>query len=94
MLLDIGMTPFLDVSPTVGLIPTTEFMRDGPVIEVSVSVPRAKGTIFAETATADPELEPTATISFYNNRVHHSTDMDCLIDRKGYELGLVVVSSQ
>lgn len=54
-----GITPSLEVSPIVGLIPTTPFREAGPMIEVSVSVPSAKGTIFAETATAEPELEPT-----------------------------------
>lgn len=54
-----GMTPDRDVSPTVGLIPTTPLIEAGPMIEVSVSVPNDRGTIFAETATADPELEPS-----------------------------------
>lgn len=54
-----GITPFLDVRPTVGLIPTTPFIEAGPTIEESVSVPNESGTIFAETETADPELDPT-----------------------------------
>ena len=54
-----GITPVLEVSPTVGLIPTTPLIEAGPMIDVSVSVPMAKGTIFAETETADPELDPS-----------------------------------
>jgi hypothetical protein len=33
------------------------------MMEVSVSVPNDNGTIFADTATAEPELEPTTTVS-------------------------------
>ncbi len=55
----LGITPALEVSPTVGLIPTTPLMLAGPMIEVSVSVPIERGTMFAETATALPELDPT-----------------------------------
>ena len=58
----IGMTPVLEVKPTVGLIPTTPLILAGPMIEVSVSVPNARGTIFADTATADPELDPTTML--------------------------------
>lgn len=58
----IGITPFLDVKPTVGLNPTTPFIEAGPMIEVSVSVPNDKGTILADTATAEPELEPSRTL--------------------------------
>jgi len=43
----------------VGLIPTTPLHEAGPMMDVSVSEPNAKGTMFAETATADPELEPS-----------------------------------
>ncbi len=53
------MTPFLDVSPTVGFIPTTPFIDAGPMMDVSVSVPNDRGTMFAQTATAEPELEPS-----------------------------------
>lgn len=53
------MTPLLDVSPTVGLMPTIPLIEAGPMIDVSVSVPNDKGTMFAETATAEPELEPS-----------------------------------
>ena len=53
------MTPFLDVSPTVGFIPTIPLIDAGPIIDVSVSVPNDRGTMFAETATAEPELEPS-----------------------------------
>ncbi len=56
------MTPFLDVSPTVGLIPTAPLFEAGPMMDVSVSVPNAKATMFADTATAEPELEPSAML--------------------------------
>lgn len=55
----IGINPPLEVRPTVGLMPTIPLMLAGPMIDVSVSVPNDKGTRFAETATALPELEPT-----------------------------------
>ena len=54
-----GITPFLEVSPGVGLIPTTPLIIAGPIIEESVSVPKLTGTILADTATAEPALEPT-----------------------------------
>ncbi len=57
------MTPFLDVSPTVGFIPTTPFIDAGPMMDVSVSVPNDRGTMFAQTATAEPELEPSRIMS-------------------------------
>ena len=57
------MTPFLDVSPTVGFIPTMPLIDAGPMIDVSVSVPKDTGTMFAETATAEPELEPSGIVS-------------------------------
>lgn len=58
-----GMTPALEVSPTVGFIPTMPLIDAGPMIEVSVSVPKDRDTMFAETATAEPELEPSGNIS-------------------------------
>ena len=57
------MTPARDVSPTVGFIPTMPLIDAGPMIDVSVSVPKDMGTMFAETATAEPELEPSEIIS-------------------------------
>src|SRR3546814_17330850 len=42
----------------VGFIPTMPFTAAGQVIEPSVSVPIAAGTMPAATATALPELEP------------------------------------
>ena len=55
---EIGMTPALLVRPSVGLMPTTKFLLDGPKIEPSVSVPTATATIFAATDMADPLLDP------------------------------------
>src|ERR671935_2916455 len=55
---EIGTTPARLVRPTVGLMPTTPHADDGDTIEPSVSVPSAAATRFAETAAAEPELEP------------------------------------
>src|SRR3984957_10382827 len=44
--------------PTVGFRPTMPFIDAGLTIDPSVSVPTAIAHRFAETATADPELEP------------------------------------
>ncbi len=53
------MIPLLLVRPTVGLSPKIPLMEAGPMMDESVSVPNASGTILAVTATADPELEPS-----------------------------------
>ena len=55
--------PSVDNSPTVGLNPTTPFMCAGHIIEPLVSVPIARVTSPAATATADPELEPQGVLS-------------------------------
>ena len=55
---EIGMMPARLTRPTVGLIPTMPQFVAGQTIEPSVSVPTARGTRFAETATPEPELEP------------------------------------
>src|ERR671935_2951333 len=55
---EMGTTPARLVRPTVGLMPTTPHSDDGQTIEPSVSVPSAAATRLAETAAADPELEP------------------------------------
>jgi hypothetical protein len=52
------MMPERLMSPTVGLRPTTPFAEAGHTIDPSVSVPTAAAPKFAETATADPELDP------------------------------------
>jgi hypothetical protein len=56
--LEIGMIPARLTRPTVGLMPTTPQTEDGETIDPSVSVPTATAQRLAETATADPELEP------------------------------------
>src|SRR3954468_13415871 len=55
---EMGMIPARLTRPTVGLIPTMPHRLDGETIEPSVSVPTAAAHKFAETAAADPELEP------------------------------------
>src|SRR5258708_40192094 len=44
--------------PTVGFNPTMPLIEAGLTMEPSVSVPTAMAHKFAETATADPELDP------------------------------------
>src|SRR5215472_19232500 len=55
---EMGTTPARLTRPTVGLTPTTPLALDGQTIEPSVSVPSAAAHRFAETATAEPELDP------------------------------------
>lgn len=53
-----GITPALLVSPTVGLMPTTELELAGHRMEPSVSVPTDTVTRFAATDIAGPLLDP------------------------------------
>lgn len=53
-----GITPARLVSPTVGLMPTTELKLAGHSIEPFVSVPRDTATKFAATDIAGPLLDP------------------------------------
>ena len=53
-----GMTPARLVSPTVGLMPTTELKLAGHRIDPSVSVPSATATKFDATDIADPLFDP------------------------------------
>ena len=55
---EIGMIPDRLISPTVGFTPTMPLTLEGQAIEPLVSVPTAAAQRLAETATADPELEP------------------------------------
>src|SRR5438034_7800785 len=55
---EMGTTPARLTRPTVGLIPTTPLALAGQTIEPSVSVPTPAAHRLAETATAEPELEP------------------------------------
>src|SRR5690349_7742427 len=55
---EMGMMPLRLMRPTVGLIPTTPQHDDGETIDPLVSVPTATAHRFAETAPADPELDP------------------------------------
>src|ERR1700752_2962384 len=52
------MIPARLTSPTVGLMPTSEFAEEGQTIEPSVSVPIAAAPRFAAMAAPEPELEP------------------------------------
>jgi hypothetical protein len=55
-----GTTPVVLIRPRVGLQPTIPFIAAGTRAEPAVSVPRAKLTRPAATATAEPELDPPA----------------------------------
>src|SRR3954454_5877995 len=55
---EMGMTPDRLTRPTVGLTPTIPLLDEGERIDPSVSVPTAAAHRLAETATADPELDP------------------------------------
>uniref|UniRef100_J3LVT1 Uncharacterized protein n=1 Tax=Oryza brachyantha TaxID=4533 RepID=J3LVT1_ORYBR len=59
---EMGMTPARLVSPTVGLIPTTEFFDAGQSIDPSVSVPSVTAAMFAAAASADPLLDPHGSV--------------------------------
>src|SRR5690349_20126276 len=56
-----GSTPTVLTSPLVGLIPTMLLKAAGTRPEPAVSVPSAKETSPAPTATPDPELDPPET---------------------------------
>jgi hypothetical protein len=53
-----GMMPARLINPTVGLIVTIPQTVAGEISEPSVSVPTATAQRFADTATAEPELDP------------------------------------
>src|SRR5687767_3492379 len=54
----IGMIPLREISPSVGLMPTTPFVTAGQIMDPLVSVPTAATARLADTATPDPELDP------------------------------------
>jgi hypothetical protein len=53
-----GIMPARLTSPTVGLSPTMPQYDEGETIDPFVSVPTATAHKLADTAAADPELEP------------------------------------
>src|SRR6202165_5366996 len=53
-----GTTPAVEISPRLGFSPTMLLSMAGTRPEPAVSVPSASGTNPADTATADPELDP------------------------------------
>jgi hypothetical protein len=55
---DIGIIPLLLTNPTVGFIPAIPLLLAGQTIDPFVSVPMATTHRLADTATADPELDP------------------------------------
>src|SRR5713226_3401731 len=54
----IGTTPCRLISPTVGLMPTTELALAGLRIDPEVSVPTVAAARFAAAITPGPELDP------------------------------------
>src|SRR5258708_2861219 len=85
-LCETGTTPARLVRPTVGLMPTTPFALEGQTIEPSVSVPSATAHRLAETATAEPELEPhglrSSTYGFRHWPPLADEPLDEWLDRK------------
>jgi len=78
----IGTTPARDVRPTVGFTPTTPLACAGQTMEPSVSVPSATAQRFAETATAEPELEPQGLrVITYGFRVCPPRPLHPLVER-------------
>src|SRR5207249_9886694 len=67
---DIGTTPALLTSPTVGLMPTTPFALAGQTILPSVSVPMETAVSFADGAAPEPELEPHGSRSMASGLLH------------------------
>src|SRR6202171_6146016 len=57
---EMGTTPARLVSPTVGLIPTTPFTVAGQTMLPLVSLPIDTAVKLADTAAAEPELDPQA----------------------------------
>src|SRR4051794_25034010 len=55
---EIGTMPDRLISPSVGLIPTSDPAALGEVIDPSVSLPTAAAAKLAATAAPEPELEP------------------------------------
>src|SRR5918911_751182 len=79
---EMGITPSRLVRPTVGLMPTTPLAEDGLMIEPSVSVPSAATHRLADTATAEPELDPPGLRSSTNAlRVWRPRPLQPLDDR-------------
>lgn len=60
---DNGITPFVDTHPIVVFRPTMAFREAGEIIDPSVSVPNDTVTIFVDTDTAEPVLEPDGSAS-------------------------------
>src|SRR5205814_5733588 len=79
---EMGTMPARLTSPTVGLMPTTPLVDAGQTIEPSVSVPIATAPKLADTATADPELDPQGfRSSTYGLRHWPPRALQPLVDR-------------
>src|SRR5690349_4792682 len=78
--------PERPISPTVGLMPTSDDAADGDVTEPSVSVPMAIAQQLAAVAAPEPELEPDGVrSSTYGFRVcppRPLHPLDECVDRK------------
>src|ERR1043166_1419288 len=78
-----GMTPERLTSPTVGLRPTTPQYEDGETMEPSVSVPIATAQRLADTAAAEPALDPEVLRSVtYGLRLNPPRPLHPLIERE------------
>src|SRR6516162_10836988 len=75
------MMPVRLTRPSVGLMPTRPLVDEGQTIDPSVSVPIATAQKFAETATADPELDPQGfRSSAYGLRVKPPRPLQPLVE--------------
>src|ERR1041384_2796297 len=84
---EIAMVPERLTNPTVGFSPTTPHIDDGLTIEPMVSAPSAAAARLAETAAADPELDPPAERpSAYGLRVSPPRALQPAMDARPREL--------
>jgi len=76
-----GIIPDRLISPTVGFIPTIPLLCEGQTIEPLVSVPIASMVRLADTATAEPELDPQGLrLKTYGFFVCPPTPLQPLVD--------------
>src|SRR5215813_17413 len=81
-----GIIPARLMSPSVGLIPTSEFAFDGQTTEPSVSVPTPIVARFAAIAAPVPELDPhglrSRTYGFFVCPPRPLQPLDDFVERK------------
>lgn len=83
----IGMTPALETSPTVGLIPYNAARFPGQIIDPSVSLPNAtydQISFLQEHTGANPELTPTALPELLPQGFPPASNLNQLRQKKRY----------